>query len=839
MCAFTCVCPRLLAQCGCDFTIGLSSSEWYFDGVASGVKPGDKICFASGTRAGFQLQNIHGTAANPVIITNMCDGQVKIVQPNGVGNVIVTANCSYFRFTGSANPNVQYGFDLSGGVMGANFQGLSTNFEIDHLYVHDTGSCGIQAKTNPTCDPATQRGNFVMQGCSLHDNLVENTYNEGFYIGNSHHDGGVSITCNGVATTVLEHLVQDLQVYNNVVKNSGNESIQIGAARNAVAHHNRIINGGWINTDPAQSNAFQAGSGTEIVCYNNFIDHGGRGWGIIDFGGGGYYFNNIVIGSPIGSGSVFLNDPSVDWDTRGFALIDNTLIRGNDLGITMYSTNPLPSYFYNNIQVGQLLTATSYSFVYFEYKGQSNWVESNNLRTMDITVPKFKNAADSDFHILPGSPAINAGTNVSSWGYNFDFDGNTRPRGTAWDVGAFEYQPAGPQSNAGPNQTIQLPTNSLVLNGSGTSSTGILSYSWTEKSGGPATLAQANTASLTVTGLTQGVYVFELLVTDAGGSSFSDVTVTVLPATINQNPTAVAGGNQTITLPTNSITLNGMGTDPNTGGSISTYAWTQTSGLPGDALSGASTPNLTVTNLSAGVYVFQLTVTDNFGLTGSSTATVTVNAATVVPPPVVSAGNPQTVYLPTNQVTLTGTATQSGGTIASTVWIEKSGAAVTLTGSTTLSLTATGLAAGTYVFRLTATNNVGTSSYADVTVTVFQANQPPIANAGPSQSITLPTNSVSLPGSGTDADGTVVSYSWTEVSGPAATLANANTTTLSVTNMVQGVYVFGLTVTDNQGATGYSQVIVYVNVSAPTLPFRCQRILLTCMDPVSIRVVQS
>ena len=43
-------------------------------------------------------------------------------------------------------------------------------------------------------------------------------------------------------------------------------------------------------------------------------------------------------------------------------------------------------------------------------------------------------------------------------------------------------------------------------------------------------------------------------------------------------------------------------------------------------------------------------------------------------------------------------------------------------------------------------------------VTVNAAlNIPPVANAGVDQIITLPTNTVSLNGSGTDADGTIVS----------------------------------------------------------------------------------
>jgi hypothetical protein len=50
--------------------------------------------------------------------------------------------------------------------------------------------------------------------------------------------------------------------------------------------------------------------------------------------------------------------------------------------------------------------------------------------------PGFVNAAGHDFHLLPDSPSINAGTNV---GLTQDYEGNTVPQGAASDIGAYEY----------------------------------------------------------------------------------------------------------------------------------------------------------------------------------------------------------------------------------------------------------------------------------------------------------------------------------------------------------------------------------------------------------------
>src|SRR5258707_10096816 len=53
-----------------------------------------------------------------------------------------------------------------------------------------------------------------------------------------------------------------------------------------------------------------------------------------------------------------------------------------------------------------------------------------------------------------------------------------------------------------------------------------------------------------------------------------------------------------------------------------------------------------------------------------------------------------------------------------------------------------------------------------------------------------------LNGSGTDSDGSIASYLWTQVSGGAASLTNANTANLTASGLQAGSYVFRLTVTD-------------------------------------------
>ncbi|HET9826271.1 MAG TPA: PKD domain-containing protein [Chitinophagaceae bacterium] len=91
----------------------------------------------------------------------------------------------------------------------------------------------------------------------------------------------------------------------------------------------------------------------------------------------------------------------------------------------------------------------------------------------------------------------------------------------------------------------------------------------------------------------------------------------------NKAPMAFAGKDTVIFYPADSAELRGSGTDPD--GTITRYAWQQSSG-PTDAL--IENPNADVTQvkwLAIGVYQFELKVTDNKGLSGKATVQVTVD----------------------------------------------------------------------------------------------------------------------------------------------------------------------------------------------------------------------
>ena len=375
-----------------------------------------------------------------------------------------------------------------------------------------------------------------------------------------------------------------------------------------------------------------------------------------------------------------------------------------------------------------------------------------------------------------------------------------------------------PIVNAGTDQNITLPTNSITLNGSGSDPDGgNVSFQWTQTSGpNTASLSGDTTADLTANGLVEGSYVFRLTVTDNESDTvFDEVTVTVAAAPNNdQDPITSAGADQNITLPANSITLNGSGSDPD-GGNVS-FQWTQTSGPNTASLSGDTTTDLTASNLAEGSYIFRLTVTDDENDTAFDEVTVTVAAApNNDQDPIVNAGADQNITLPTNSITLNGSGSDPDGGNVSFQWTQTSGPnTASLSGDTTTDLTASNLAEGSYIFRLTVTDDENDTAFDEVTVTVAAAansDQDPIVGAGTDQNITLPANSITLNGSGSDPDGGNVSFLWTQTSGPnTASLSGDTTADLTANGLVEGSYVFRLTVTDNESDTVFDEVTVNI-----------------------------
>jgi RHS repeat-associated protein len=372
-----------------------------------------------------------------------------------------------------------------------------------------------------------------------------------------------------------------------------------------------------------------------------------------------------------------------------------------------------------------------------------------------------------------------------------------------------------PAVDAGPDQTITLPTDSVSLNGTATDDglplNSTLTTTWTKVSGpGPVTFAAPGNPVTTATFTEPGMYVLRLTATDSLLTVFDEMTVEVVPR--NQPPEVNAGPDQTIELP-NTATMAGVVTDdalPR--GSTVTRTWSVVNGPIGVTFADVHDLSTVVTFATAGTYTLRLTA-DDTEFTVSDDLVVTVHPENQ--PPVVNAGPDQTVRLP-NAATLNGTATDDGypfGSTLTTTWTKVSGpGTVTFANSASPVTTAQFSVEGTYVLRLTADDSRFTVSD-ECTVTVLPQNTPPIVNAGPDQTLNF-LQPATLNGTANDDGlpvGSVLETAWTKVSGPGnITIANPTNLTSGVTFTAPGTYVLRLTGDDTQ-FTAQDEVTITVN----------------------------
>lgn len=363
--------------------------------------------------------------------------------------------------------------------------------------------------------------------------------------------------------------------------------------------------------------------------------------------------------------------------------------------------------------------------------------------------------------------------------------------------------------SAGANQTITLPVNKVTMNGSASGGNGALTLTWSTLSG-PASVTFSNPSSAVTqaTFSVAGTYVLQLSATDGTTTVTSTATVVVNPGP-PPPLTVSAGAGQTITLPTNTVTLNGSASG---GKGALTLTWTKVSGPGTVTFSSPSSAATQATFSTFGTYVLQLTATDGV-TTVSATTTVIVNPVPIV----VSAGASQTITLPTNTVTLNGSA--SGGSASLTLtWSELSGPAQVTFGSPNSAVTqATFSTAGSYLLQLSATDGINTSNASTIVNVNPPPAQPPVVSAGPNQTITLPTNTVTLNGSATSSNGPVT-FAWSEVSGPAAvTFSNPNSAVTQASFTTAGSYVLQLSANDTKFIVTATTAVI-VNPAPPPPP---------------------
>jgi hypothetical protein len=233
--------------------------------------------------------------------------------------------------------------------------------------------------------------------------------------------------------------------------------IKLGSQSRAIGNH--------VHDSPRgcdSNGGIETGGNTEVI--GNFIENIGAGSGGCNLFHGIYFDtgdvikNNVVVNVPNGSGIQ-------SWhDTAKATIVNNTVVHTGNTGIYLGSDTGVQSgsYVANNISIdnagngaGDKGTAKGNTYVnnlYFNNKdGSELLVDSTSTGKIEAD-PQFVNPAGGDYHLKPGSPAIDKG--APNQAPTTDFDGHPRPQGAGIDIGAFESGTAGGAAgtSSAPNQ---------------------------------------------------------------------------------------------------------------------------------------------------------------------------------------------------------------------------------------------------------------------------------------------------------------------------------------------------------------------------------------------------
>lgn len=409
-------------DCGCDIVI--ESNTTVLNGDTTPHAPGDTVCLMAGQRQPLRIQNFQGSATQPLIIKN-CGGVVELRTSSGAYGIDVW-NSKYFRLTGTGTPGLEYGIKVGqSALMGISLGRLSTDFEVDHVEVANVGFAGIMSKTDPSCGTPDLR-NFVQRNTRFHHNYIHDTGGEGFYVGYFTYPQS-SRDCDGQQTTLYPHALENVEIHDNVVRNTGWDGIQLGSAIYGGAIYRNLVENPGTEDETFQQTGIQLNAGTKGNVYNNIIK-GGTGTAIMVFGrGGNVIYNNLVVG-PAGDG-IFCDDRWTEAGT-GFHFINNTIVQPGGNGMRMYSDESTGNSFHNNI-----IAAPGGSAIHL-LSSSIDWNASNNLTVSSVGDVQFVDAAGGNYRLSGNSPACDTGLDTSGYGVTYDLDELARQ--VPYDIGAYE-----------------------------------------------------------------------------------------------------------------------------------------------------------------------------------------------------------------------------------------------------------------------------------------------------------------------------------------------------------------------------------------------------------------
>jgi hypothetical protein len=295
------------------------------------------------------------------------------------------------------------------------------------------------------------RNPFTQYNSRFHHNYIHDVRQEGFYLGNnrtvyaSYAQGQHNAACRGQNPEYpLESVISGMLVYSNRIVRSGSAAITVkGTPKDCFVYSNEIYENSTA-FEQGQEGGVHLNLNTHCDVYNNFIKNGYSA-GIIGVGTGGKIYNNVIVNagrvyddsSPRGSAIHLLSGT----EDKNYYVWNNTIVNPKSFGVHFDYKYGSDNRIENNIIVNPGACGSHGDRGYVLVSKQSNAKESHNLKRLNIAELKFANPSDDDYSLLPGSPAINSGVNLTSYDVTQDYLGISRPAGAKCDIGAYQFAP--------------------------------------------------------------------------------------------------------------------------------------------------------------------------------------------------------------------------------------------------------------------------------------------------------------------------------------------------------------------------------------------------------------
>lgn len=417
---------------GNDSNPGTASEPFEtIDKAISVVSPGEAVLVKSGTYTGDFEIDVSGSSGSP--ITFMGEPGTKLVTDKSQNNASVWIRADYVTLRG---------FDVEGNI---HVQG---HFNIvEENYVHDSWEkVGIFFS-------AEERNSADCTNNIARSNTIERAVGQGLYLEGRDHqllnndvsrtqdtapDGSNQTDADGMRFFGSGHLVKGNYIH-DIWQTDMEGAPHIDIMQTFQEAHDIVFDGNVMhNPNPSGSNRIlmlerQAGEGP-----------------VSDL----TWVNNIFIFSDDSSSHMNFNRKSGQPEIVNMNVVNNVFYTPNGQVEKAASFNNITNaVFKNNLVINTGLDGRTYldpsdgtTTDGFGNNAVFNTVGSPggspypgdlwevNPQVVDINGSTID---ELDFRLNPGSPLIDAGVSISYTDH--DFDGNSRPHGSGWDIGAFEF----------------------------------------------------------------------------------------------------------------------------------------------------------------------------------------------------------------------------------------------------------------------------------------------------------------------------------------------------------------------------------------------------------------